>query len=69
MVTASSSIIIEQPSRNELIDAFMRRPQLTPISSELAAAILDEWNAFGCLDYVKVDGQWAVRLKARSRWQ
>jgi hypothetical protein len=68
MVTAPSSII-EAPTRDELVDAFLRRAHLTPISSEQAAAILDEWNAYGCLDYVKVDGQWAVRLKARSRWQ
>jgi hypothetical protein len=68
MITESSSII-EAPTRDELIDAFLRRAHLTPISSVEAGEILDEWNAYGCLDYVKVDGQWAVRLKARSRWQ
>jgi len=69
MITASSSIIIEQPSRDELVDAFLRRPRLTPISSVEAGEILDEWNAYGCLDYVKVNGQWTVRLRARKRWQ
>jgi len=68
MITTSSSII-EQPTREELIDAFLRRPRLTPISSVEAGDILDEWHSLGCLDYVKVNGQWAVRLRARSRWQ
>jgi hypothetical protein len=69
MVTAPSSII-EQPSRDELIDAFLRRSRLTPISSIEAGEILDEWGAYGVLDYVRDEsGRWAVRLKARSRWQ
>ena len=64
-----TSGIVDQPSRDELIDAFLRRPRLTPISSIEAGEILDEWGAYGVLDYVKQDGQYTVRLRARKRWQ
>jgi hypothetical protein len=65
---SSSSSIIEQPSRDELIDAFMRRPRLTPISSVEASDVLDEWADF--LDFKRnEEGRWVAYLISRKRKQ
>jgi hypothetical protein len=65
---AGSSSIIEQPSRDELIDALLRRPRLTPISSIEASDMLDEWADF--LDFKRNEqGRWVAYLISRKRKQ
>jgi hypothetical protein len=57
----SSSTIIEQPSREELVAAWHRRsPNLT---YEQADHVFDDW--LPCLDFYRDDkGEWQVKLKA-----
>ena len=64
MSTTTSSSVVEQPTRQELVQAFQRR-SLT-LTFEQADAIFDDW--LPCPDpYRDQSGRWALRLKEPRR--